>query len=89
MLPALPAFANPSARRGLFWIALVAVAIAQLAALWALCSRQVHAAEARGAGTRMERMAMAGCLQGGPGATLAACGGAGSVQDGGSGRNTY
>lgn len=76
MLPALLNAANHPARRGLFWTALAALVVAQLAALWMLCSHQVRAAEVRHAGLRGEQMALVDCLHSAPGATLASCTGA-------------
>ena len=83
MLPSLLASANHPARRGLFWTTLAALALAQLAALWVLCNHQVQAAEARHAGTRMERVVLADCLRYVPDATLATC--KGQVADAGHG----
>jgi hypothetical protein len=65
-------FASPERSRRL-WIALGALALAQLVAFWLLCSQQVRKAESRSAEVQMAQTALADCLQYIPGATIASC----------------
>lgn len=60
-------------RSRLFWVVLGAVALAQILALWLLCSQQVHKAEARHQELTTEQLALADCVQHIPGATVATC----------------
>jgi hypothetical protein len=60
-------------RGKLFWLALGALAAAQLVAFWLLCSHQVRKAEARHAAAQVQQLALADCLQYVPGATIASC----------------
>ena len=60
-------------RSRLFWVVLGAVALAQVVALWLLCSQQVDKAEARQRTLTTEQLALADCVRHRPGATLATC----------------
>lgn len=65
--------ATQAARSRLFWVALGALALAQLFALWLVCSNQVEKAQARDSHMTAQQMAVADCLQEVPGSTIASC----------------
>ena len=60
-------------RNRLFWVVLGGLALAQIVALWLLCSHQVRLAEARQTEIHVQQLALADCLQYIPGATIATC----------------
>ncbi|HEY8360526.1 MAG TPA: hypothetical protein VIL30_23980 [Ramlibacter sp.] len=60
-------------RSRLFWVALGALAVAQLFAFWMLCNQQVRNAQARDTGAAVQQLALADCLQYVPGSTVASC----------------
>ena len=62
-----------AARSRLFWAALGGLALAQLFAFWLLCSSQVEKAHARDSRMSVQQLAVADCLQGVPGSTIASC----------------
>ena len=62
-----------SPRSRSLWVALGALALAQLVAFWLVCSDQVRKAEARSTEVQMAQMALADCLQYIPGSTIASC----------------
>lgn len=66
-----PATRMPHARR--FWLVFGGLILAQLVALWVLCSHQVRIAEARQNERTVQQLALADCLQYIPGATIASC----------------
>ncbi|HVZ45288.1 MAG TPA: hypothetical protein VHA82_15870 [Ramlibacter sp.] len=66
-----PAAHNP--RRTMFWWVFGAVILAQLAAIWLLCSRQVSLAQARDSDHQVLQVALSDCLQSTPGASIATC----------------
>jgi len=68
-----PTDATPAPRSRLFWVALGALAVAQLFAFWLLCSQQVQKAQARDSHMSVQQMALADCLQYVPGSTIASC----------------
>ena len=68
-----PATTAPWPRGKMFWVLVAALALGQLAALWMLCSYQVHSAQARNQTLRVERMALADCLRYGHEATPPHC----------------
>lgn len=61
----------PHARK--FWLVFGSLIMAQLVALWVLCSHQVRIAEARQNQRTVQQLALADCLQYIPGATIATC----------------
>lgn len=68
-----PDHGSQQPRTRLWWFALGALAVAQLFALWMLCSHQVRKAEARDTQFMVQQMALADCLQYVPGSTIASC----------------
>jgi hypothetical protein len=66
-----PATRMPHAGR--FWLVFGGLIVAQLLALWGLCSHQVRKAEARQTERTVQQLALADCLQYIPGATIATC----------------
>jgi hypothetical protein len=56
-----PAVRMPHARR--FWLVFGGLIMAQLVALWVLCSHQVRVAEARQNQRTVQQLALADCLQ--------------------------
>lgn len=66
-----PTTRMPRSRR--FWVVFGGLILAQLAALWVLCSHQVRIAEARESERTVQQLALADCLQYIPGATIATC----------------
>jgi hypothetical protein len=72
--PAISLTSDPHQPRSrAFWLLLGAVAVAQLMALWLLCSHQMRRAEARHNEMTVQQMALADCLQYIPGSTIASC----------------
>lgn len=69
----LPASIATSTRDKLLWTLLGALALAQLIALWMLCTHQVRQAEVRQTALQVQQVAIADCLAHIPGATLSAC----------------
>lgn len=61
------------AQNRLFWVALGALALAQLVAFWMVCSHQVRQAEVRDNAIAVQQMALSDCLQYIPGSTIASC----------------
>lgn len=61
------------ARSSFWWMALGALACAQLFAFWMVCSHQVRKAEARSTEFQVQQMALSDCLQYIPGSTIASC----------------
>ena len=57
----------------LFWGIVILVVLAQIAAIWVLCSQQVRKAQARDASVQVGRTAVADCLQYIPKATQHKC----------------
>lgn len=74
-MPAIlrPTDATQAPRSRLFWLALGALAVAQLFAFWLVCSQQVQKAQARDSHMSVQQMALADCLQYVPGSTIASC----------------
>lgn len=77
-MPAIPVDAievspQQQERSRIWWLALVALAGAQLLALWMVCSDQVRKAEARSNEAVVQQMALSDCLQYIPGSTIASC----------------
>lgn len=66
-----PTVRLPHSRR--FWVVFGGLILAQLVALWVLCSQQVRIAEARQNERTVQQLALADCLQYIPGATIATC----------------
>lgn len=62
-----------SPRAKLFWAVIVAVALAQVAALVLLCRDQMQKAAAREASVQAQRMALSDCLQYVPNSTIGSC----------------
>ncbi|HSV81042.1 MAG TPA: hypothetical protein VLK85_17735 [Ramlibacter sp.] len=60
-------------RSPMFWLVFGTLALAQLLALWLLCSHQVRKAEARSTEVQVRQMALSDCLQYVPGSTIASC----------------
>jgi hypothetical protein len=56
-----------------FWGVIMTLLLAQVVALWMLCSNQVRQAELRNASMRVERTAVVDCLRTVPDATLRTC----------------
>lgn len=63
----------PQQRSSLLWMALGALAAAQLFAFWLVCSQQVRKAEARRDEAVVQQMALSDCLQYIPASTIASC----------------
>lgn len=57
----------------LFWAVITALVLMQIVAFWMLCSQQVAKAQVRDATLKVERTALADCLQYSPNATLSGC----------------
>ena len=60
-------------RSRMFWVVFGGLVVAQLFALWLLCSHQVRKAEARSNELTVNQMALSDCLQYIPGSTIASC----------------
>ena len=73
-MPAITAYTQEDRPQNrMLWIALGALALAQLVAFWMLCSHQVRQAEVRDNAVIVQQMALSDCLQYIPGSTIASC----------------